>query len=217
VTVAVVTLALVVTAVVVEAATRGAMTRRAIREISCLFIRLELAAMRLVRWVYPPRFVLTGECHRRGVCCRHIIGDPPALIRRTRLLSLWTGYHALAHDFHVVGRGPNDEIIFACGHLQSDGRCGIYRLRPFICRNYPVLPFFASPQLLPGCGYRVAPRVVALMRNRTALPIVNAFVSVHHPNPPAGSEALPEHFELVDDWPRPGDATPAAGPEESRR
>jgi hypothetical protein len=207
-----VTLALILLVAVsmTELITRGAIVRRLLREISCLFVHLELACVSVVRLVYPPRFVLLGECHRRGVCCRHIIGDPPAFVRRTGLLALWVGYHALAHAFHIVGRGPNDEIIFACGHLDADGRCTVYRLRPFICRNFPVLPFFASPQLLPGCGFRVAPRVVAEMENRRSLPIVNPVVSVHHPNAPAGSESLPEHFELVDDWPGVAPGSPSA-------
>ncbi len=184
-----------------ELTRRGALTRRVVRELLVLFVRLELACLALVRLVVRPRFVLLGECHQRGVCCRQIVGDPPRLIRDTWLVRLFVAYHRMVHSFHPIGRGPNGEIIFSCGHLDAEGRCAIYHLRPFLCRNYPVLPFYAAPQLLPGCGFRAAPRVVVQMKNRARLPIVNPHVAVHHPTAPRGSEALPEHFELVDDWP----------------
>jgi Fe-S-cluster containining protein len=195
-----------------EVASRLALTRRLGRGLLVLFVRFELACLTLVRQVIRPRFVLLGECHKRGVCCRQIIGDPPRLVRETRLVQLFVGYHRVMHNFAAIGKGPDGEIIFACNHLDAEGRCGIYALRPFLCRNYPVLPFYAAPQLLPGCGFRAAPRVVARMKNQPRLPIVNPHVAVHHPTAPRGSEALPEHFELVDDWCPNGRSAPAAPP-----
>ena len=168
-------------------------------EFTRLFILLELAAFRLVRLVYPSRYVLKGRCGLRGACCKYILGDPPRFIKDSRLLDVYAFYHRLFHRFTPVAKGPNGEIIFSCGHLGPDNRCGIYRYRPLLCRNYPVIPIFEPPRVLPGCGYRVAPRVVAAMHKNPRLPILNPEVAVHHPTPGEkwqGPEPA-ENFHLV--------------------
>jgi hypothetical protein len=204
-----------------EVATRGAVARRLWHEAMLPFIWLEIYAVKLVRFVYPPRFEIVGECHKRGTCCKSIIGNPPDWVKRGRWLQLFAAYHRVFHNFQVVARGPNDEVIFSCGHLRSDGRCGIYRYRPMLCRTYPVLPWFDAPKVLPGCGYQVAPRVVTAMKPRASLRIINPRVAVHHPARPItdglhevgetpkgqtelritplhSPEELPEHFEMFD-------------------
>ncbi|MBI5507571.1 MAG: YkgJ family cysteine cluster protein [Deltaproteobacteria bacterium] len=180
---------------------RGALPRLLWRELMRLFVLLELGAMQLVRLVYPPRFVLRGRCQRRGACCRHVIADPPAWIAKTALLPLFVAYHRVAHRFHLVGRGPEGVLVFRCGHLTAADRCGIYRYRPLLCRNYPVLGFFEAPHLLPGCGLVAVPRVVDLMRPRPGLAIVNPHVAVHHGTAAAGSEPDASEYLLVDDPP----------------
>jgi hypothetical protein len=190
--------------VLFEAVTWGAMTRRLWHELIRLFLLADLAAMLLVRWVYPPRFVLTGECHQRGVCCQHILAAPPRWLRDSFLRQPFLWYHRVMHNFREIGHGPEGIIVLSCGHLAPEGRCRIYRFRPLLCRNYPELPFFDAPRLLPGCGFTAVPRVVAAMQNRPGLRVVNPYVAVHHPNPDEAGESVPEHFELVDDSPPPG-------------
>ncbi len=184
-----------------EIATRARLTRLIWNELTRVFILFDLGCQRLVQRVVKPQYVLGGSCHKRGVCCRSIIGNPPNIIKKTWGLRLYAGYHALMHKFEVVGRTEDDGLIFSCGHLRSDGRCGIYRHRPRLCRNYPVLPFFGPPQLLPGCGYKIIPRAVAAMKPRVSLPIVNAHVAVHHPTPPKRGPAeseRPEDYHRVE-------------------
>lgn len=179
---------------------RGSITRWGLREVVRLFVLGELAALRLVRTVIRPKYVLLGECHRRGTCCTMIVGNPPRLIKKqAMLLAAFAAYHRIVHNFHVRGRGADGELVFRCGHLQTDGRCGIYRYRPFICRNYPLIPFFEPPRPLPGCGYRVAARAVAQGAQRLSLPIVNATVAVHHPTRLGGiaRDELPDDYERV--------------------
>ena len=83
--------------------------------------------------------------------------------------------------------------------MQPGGKCGIYRYRPRLCRTYPLLPFFAAPKVLPGCGYRVRRRGLG---HSAKLPIVGAHVGVHHPTPPTRPhDTALEHeedFRLVD-------------------
>ena len=159
-----------------------ALSRLAVREVLRLFVLLDLGAMRLLRRVIKPRYELLGACQQRGACCTQIVGNPPGLIRRQpKLLAAFVGFHRLLHNFYVVGRGPQGEVVFRCGHLKSDGGCGIYRWRPRLCRVYPLLPFFRPPQLLPGCGYRTAVRG---LKNHPRLPVLGGgHVGVHHPTP----------------------------------
>jgi hypothetical protein len=173
-------------------------TLRAYRCIAWVFINLELAALKVIHSIMRPEFVLQGDCMRCGACCEHIVGDPPRFIKHTKLLPIYLAYHRFAHRFTATHRGPNGEVIFSCGHLQHDGRCGIYRFRPLICRNYPVIPYYNVPGLLPDCTYTVAPRVVAQMKSRPSLPILNAQVMVHHPTRIEPGPSAHEDFHLVD-------------------
>lgn len=182
----------------VELASGAAITRTLAREFFRVFIYVELAAQALVRVLHRPRFVVLGACHQRGVCCTQIIFAPPQLFHRVPvLLRLALIYHRVAHEFTPVGTGPGREIIFRCGHLTPSGRCGIYRHRPLLCRNYPVLPYYEAPVLLPGCGFTAVPRVVTQMRTRAGLRILNPRVAVHHPTPLSGQEDGLECYELV--------------------
>jgi hypothetical protein len=156
-------------------------------------------------------------------CCTLTVGDPPRWLKQKQwLLNLWIAMHQALHNFQPAARGPNDEVIFSCGYLQSNGRCGIYRFRPFLCRHYPVLPFFKEPAVLPGCGYCVLPRVVSKMRAHPRLPILNPRVAVHHPSPvylrhdSKTFKDLDEHFILVapeglEPLPTPLDSDPQEG------
>jgi hypothetical protein len=169
---------------------------------------MDLAVLALMRRARPPKYVLAGSCQRRGACCTQIVADPPqALKDRPKLLALFAGMHRVLHNFHVVGRGPEGQLIFRCHYIQTDGRCGIYRLRPRLCRTYPLLPYFTAPRLLPGCGYRV---VLRGLGHHPGLPIVGKVVGMHHATPiqRPGDGALEhaEDFVLVQK-PHPGEAT----------
>lgn len=183
---------------------RGALLWKLWLEVRRLFIVLDLGAMALVRRVIPPRYALVGRCQKRGVCCESIVGNPPSFVkRRPWAWRLFAAYHRISHNFEVVGRGPDGELIFRCGHLKSDKRCGIYRHRPLLCRNYPRQPFYVPPILLPGCGYRVVHRSLSNHRPRPSLAIVNPTVSVHHPTRPGGRgvDEDRDHFESVQNPP----------------
>jgi len=183
---------------VLDALTGFSVTLFLYRCVAWVFINLELLALRIIRMIVRPDFVVQGECLRCGACCEHIVGDPPKLIKNTKLLALYLAYHRVAHRFRPTHRGPNGEVIFSCGHLQNDGRCGIYRFRPLICRNYPVVPYYSVPGLLPDCTYTVAPRVVAEMKPRASLPIINSKIAVHHPTRLQPGPSAHDDFHLVD-------------------
>jgi len=67
----------------IELATGAAITRTLAREFLRAFIYVELGAQALVRKIHRPRFVIMGQCHRRGVCCTQIILRPPQLFHQS--------------------------------------------------------------------------------------------------------------------------------------
>lgn len=183
---------------------RGFLLKLMLREIIRGFVVLDLSAWRLLRRLKKPRYVLEGACQQRGACCTQILADPPSGIKKRRvLLQIFVWFHRWLHNFHLRARGPEGELVFRCGYLQPSGRCGIYRWRPRLCRVYPVLPFFAAPKLLPGCGYRTRLRG---LRAHPKLPILGGgHVGVHHPTPlpiDDGRLERKEDFVLVDNIPK---------------
>jgi len=193
--------ALVVAVVLFELMTRFALFRLFWRNVFRFFAVMEIGALKLVRWIYPPKYVLVGHCQKRGTCCEMILGDPPRMVKNSpRLINLFAAYHRVVHNFHVVARGDNDELVFKCGYLQSDGRCGVYRYRQLLCRNYPLIPWFVPPSPIPGCGLKVAPKVVTRMKTRASLPILNPIIAIYHPTRPGGRKTLEhsDHYQLVD-------------------
>ena len=189
----------------VEIMSRFTVTRWFFRICGVFFVLLEVGAVRLVKTVIKPEFVLLGSCHRCGECCEQIVSDPPNWLKNSSLLRFYLLFHELTHSFKATHRGPNGEVIFRCGHLLSDGGCGIYHFRPLLCRNYPRIPQMGAPNLLPNCSYQYAPRSVAAMKPRSSLPILNSHVAVHHPSRSDLSEHRPEDFHQVDSSPPPID------------
>jgi uncharacterized protein len=59
-----------------------------------------------------------------------------------------------------VRDGPGRVFVFRCTHFDPVTRlCDSYATRPGMCRDYPrALLYQPSPELLPGCGYRVVAR-----------------------------------------------------------
>ncbi|MCB1085345.1 MAG: YkgJ family cysteine cluster protein, partial [Chlamydiia bacterium] len=47
--------------------------------------------------------------------------------------------------------------VMGCRYLKKDGTCRQYRLRPLVCRQWPMIEYFGYPQILKGCGYRSNP------------------------------------------------------------
>ena len=60
----------VISLAVLELSRRGQFILLLIREFVRFIILVELGAMRVVRWVYPSKFVLTGRCQKRALRSR---------------------------------------------------------------------------------------------------------------------------------------------------
>jgi len=112
-------------------------------------------------------FLLGGACQRCAACCEAPAIRVHALVwlaPRLRRAFLW--WQEKVNGFELVeARSRERTFVFRCTHFDTATRsCDSYASRPGICRDYPrALLQQASPELLPGCGYR------PLARNAEAL------------------------------------------------
>lgn len=107
--------------------------------------------------LFKKNYKIAGACKKRGVCCQNIaIYLSDGFWKYPLLKMLAISWYQFVYNFSYKGFEPNHKVIvFSCNYLKNNGTCGIYKTRPFICRNYPVVRFFEKPELLPGCGYKI--------------------------------------------------------------
>ena len=141
---------------------RDGFLRRAVKRVALLGFRANLAAHRAWRRARGDRpWTLTGGCRRSGGCC-----EAPAIaanrlwwtVRLARRLFL--AWQHRVNGFELVPAETRDRVfVFRCSHFDPATRsCDSYDSRPGPCRDYPrVLLWQASPELLPGCGFRARP------------------------------------------------------------
>ncbi len=114
----------------------------------------------LAKSPFPRRWKLAGSCRQCGNCCReiHLKMTPGQMNSRlftglaVRWISWLFGFILLRTD------RANHNLVFTCRHLKSAGKCGNYRWRANVCRNYPLLDYFDEPKFLPGCGFSAVKR-----------------------------------------------------------
>ncbi len=191
-------LCLMILILLVEAVTHGNISRFILHSFLRAFAVMEVSALKLVQRILPPRYPVVGECIKCGRCCKEIVFHAPKWIQKSRTMELFLAYHRAIHNFKVVGRGNQGEVIFSCNYLKSDNRCGIHTWRPFLCRNFPLQPWFEPPKILPYCSYQVAARPVTQMRSHPRLRVLNTPVAVHHPSPDDPTAQEHTHFHSVD-------------------
>ena len=116
---------------------------------------------RLLARSIRPDYVRVGGCNATGQCCRHIVLDLgnglEAGHRVTRWLSRWQRFRYNLSLIEITDKA----ISYRCNYLSEDNRCRIYRLRPKLCRDFPLQSWRGRPNLHKGCGYRfLQPEVV---------------------------------------------------------
>lgn len=103
-------------------------------------------------------FIRVGQCRTTGQCCRAIgLEFPQSWVGKKRLIHWLTRWHALRYNFEQVGLEEN-LLIYECGYLRPDNRCGIHRFKPKLCRDFPQRPWTGKIRLHKGCGYRYISR-----------------------------------------------------------
>jgi len=95
-----------------------------------------------------------GHCKRRGNCCYYILLPE----RKGLLFKLYFFWQTQINGFFVRKKSPEDTqgnkiLVLGCKHLQQNGSCNNYLLRPAICRRWPIVELFGHPKILKGCGF----------------------------------------------------------------
>lgn len=118
------------------------------------FVWIDLFAQWVAKKIIRPPYKKVGNCKRRGNCCHYI------LIKKSKGFSskLDLFWHTEVNGFFkrdekVYDHNGMKVYLMGCRYLQEDGKCSVYRLRPMICRAWPRIEYFGSPQILKGCGY----------------------------------------------------------------
>lgn len=126
-----------------------------LRSILLPFVLLDLAMQRVARWIIRPPYKQAGKCLKRGNCCYYIMMRKPRGILGT-LFHLWNtevnGFYLRSQEVYEY-EGKRVQVM-GCRYLQKDGSCKHYRLRPMVCRKWPVIEHFGHPRMLKGCGFR---------------------------------------------------------------
>ncbi|NBV42327.1 hypothetical protein EBR96_06120 [bacterium] len=110
--------------------------------------------------LFPREYKITGKCLKRGVCCQQIAIHLSDGFWKSDLLRRWgQWWYEFVYHFEWIRSEPDLKVlVFRCRYLKTDGQCGIYKRRPYICRNYPQPRYFGRPEFLPGCGYQAERR-----------------------------------------------------------
>ena len=129
--------------------------------LKCLvlpYVLIDDCMQKLARKLIRPPFKRLGKCKRRGNCCYYIL-IPHSKTVSGRLFFWW---YTQVHGFYMRHKKPHfyegkKVLVMGCRYLKKDGSCGQYRLRPQVCRQWPVVEHFGYPRILKGCGYTSSP------------------------------------------------------------
>lgn len=132
--------------------------RQPVKWLLLPFVLVDFAMQKLARKIIRPPFKRVGKCKRRGNCCHYI------LIRHSTSLlgKLFYFWYTQFHGFYPRYPKPQPYDgkrmhVMGCRYLKKDGSCSQYRLRPLVCRQWPVIEHFGYPKILKGCGFRSDP------------------------------------------------------------
>lgn len=129
--------------------------------VKCLmapFVAIDYTMHRLARKIIKPPFRQEGACKQRGKCCHYVLIQ----YSRSPLGRLFYFWYTQFIGFYPRLKTPQDYDgkkvhVMGCSYLRKDGSCGQYRLRPLVCRQWPVIEHFGYPRILKGCGFRSNP------------------------------------------------------------
>jgi hypothetical protein len=136
-----------------------AFVRWPIRLMMLPFVWMDLASQAVARKILPPPWKQEGQCQQRGNCCYYVLlPEPKGFLGR--LFYFWhtqiNGFYARRPE-PVEAEGQRMRVM-GCRYLQADGRCGHHKLRPTLCREWPLIRYFGQPRILRGCGFQAVPR-----------------------------------------------------------
>lgn len=123
------------------------------------FVLLDLSMQKLARILIPPPFKQVGKCKKRGNCCHYI------MLRKPKGLLGWVFlfWNTQINGFYLRDKDPYEYeghrvVVMGCRYLQKDGSCKHHKLRPMVCRKWPMIEYFGMPRILKGCGFKTVAR-----------------------------------------------------------
>lgn len=123
------------------------------------FVLLDMAMQRFAKVLIRPPYKQVGSCKKRGNCCYYI------MIRKPKgplgwMFQFWNtqvnGFYPRSKEIYEYEK--NQVLVMGCRYLQKDGSCKHYKLRPMVCRKWPMIEQFGHPRILKGCGFKAARR-----------------------------------------------------------
>lgn len=115
---------------------------------------VELVQYAVLRFFFKTEFVRKGGCERTGQCCQAIgIEVPRSWFGFPRLIRAIQNWHGLRYNFEAQGRQDN-LLVYSCRYLTPEKTCGIHRVKPKLCRDFPPTPWRGITKLHKGCGFR---------------------------------------------------------------
>ena len=98
------------------------------------------------------KYKIEGKCIKCGKCCKQIRSKGMQNEKDLKIMQFIFPWYK---NFYVLRTDENGEVILCCKKLKENGECGIYKFRPFLCRNYPKKNISFNAQMPDGCGYKV--------------------------------------------------------------
>lgn len=116
--------------------------------------------IKIKKVLFKTRYRLTGQCLKCGLCCESIGVYMPRFFGDKLMMGFIIVAVEKMNDFTFKGLVPEEKmLVFKCKHYNKEkNKCDIYRFRPSICHNYPIVRYFEKPVLFDSCGYKVSVR-----------------------------------------------------------
>lgn len=128
---------------------------KTIRYLTIIDYYLEKA---IKKFIIKPRYILTGQCNKCGLCCYRKIGimAHPRIIKSKFLSKIVTKFYYHVNDFILSEIDTEDNVfIFECLHFDKQNmKCTSYKNRPAACRDYPLIRYFDAPSTFEECGFK---------------------------------------------------------------
>jgi Fe-S-cluster containining protein len=134
------------------------LTRAVFFFFGMLIMKFEQLEFKLLHLFIKPEYERKGGCKQTGMCCEQLgVGVPPSFLKREWLTRYLIWWHSFRYNFEYLEQYEN-AIIYRCRYLTEDKKCGIYKLRPRLCREYPKTLLWGYMKVYKGCGFRFVKR-----------------------------------------------------------
>jgi len=127
-----------------------------------LFGFLEKISLYVRKWIAKKQgksYIRVGKCNKCGFCCTMLTlcieGKP--ITKEEEFEHLKEVFPEYTR-FYIIGRDEDGHLLFTCKYLTEDFKCGDYKNRPQICREYPDQQLLTKGGILVSkCGYKFIP------------------------------------------------------------